>query len=58
MKYVSLIARILLGLVFLVFGLNKLHPFLPHMPMPTGPALAYYLILLQSGLKWSAVFCC
>jgi putative oxidoreductase len=38
MKIVSLIARILLGLVFLVFGANKLVPFLPQGPMPTGAA--------------------
>ena len=29
MKIAVLIARILLGLVFLVFGLNNLHPFIP-----------------------------
>jgi putative oxidoreductase len=34
MKIVVLIARILLGLVFLVFGLNKLVPFIPSPPLP------------------------
>jgi putative oxidoreductase len=29
MKIVVLIARILLGLVFFVFGLNKFYPFIP-----------------------------
>ncbi len=29
MKIVSLVARILLGLAFLVFGLNKFHEFMP-----------------------------
>lgn len=42
MKIVALIARILLGLVFVVFGSNVVatslgHPFL-HAPMPTGAA--------------------
>jgi putative oxidoreductase len=37
MKIAVLIARILLGLEFLVFGLNGFFPFL-HMPMPAGPA--------------------
>jgi putative oxidoreductase len=37
MKVVTMIARILLGLTFVVFGANLVHPFL-HMPMPTGPA--------------------
>jgi putative oxidoreductase len=38
MKIVAVIARILLGLVFLVFGLNKFYPFIPQGPMPTGAA--------------------
>jgi putative oxidoreductase len=33
MKYLYLICRILLALVFIVFGLNGLHPFM-NMPMP------------------------
>ncbi len=38
MKYVTMIARVLLGLVFLVFGLNKFLNFFPLGPMPAGPA--------------------
>jgi putative oxidoreductase len=38
MKIAAMIARILLGLVFLVFGLNKLYPFMPQQPMPPGTA--------------------
>ena len=37
MKIAALIARILLGLIFLVFGLNGFFNFIP-MPMPTGTA--------------------
>lgn len=33
MKIAVLIARILLGIIYVVFGLNYFHPFL-HMPMP------------------------
>jgi putative oxidoreductase len=40
MKIVSLIARYLLGLVFLVFGLNGFFHFLP-MQMPQGVALQF-----------------
>jgi putative oxidoreductase len=40
MKIAVLIARILLGLMFLVFGLNGLLNFL-HMPMPIGLAGQY-----------------
>lgn len=37
MKTVSTIARILLGLIFVFFGANLIHPFL-HMSMPPGAA--------------------
>jgi putative oxidoreductase len=33
MKYLALICRILLGLMFVVFGANGLHPFMPMPPM-------------------------
>ena len=48
MKIAALIARILLGLTFTVFGANGLHPFLPQPPMPPGPALQYISALAQS----------
>jgi putative oxidoreductase len=38
MKYLYLICRILLGLMFVVFGLNGLHPFMP-MQMPPAESL-------------------
>lgn len=38
MKIAVLIARILLGLEFLVFGLNIFLHFIPQQPLPTGPA--------------------
>ena len=38
MKIVVLIARILLGLVFVVFGADKLFHFIPQGPLPTGAA--------------------
>jgi putative oxidoreductase len=47
MKIADLIARILLGLMFLVFGLNGFHDFL-HMPMPTGLAGQYMGALFVS----------
>lgn len=34
MKIATIICRILLGLAFVVFGANILHPFLPMPPMP------------------------
>jgi putative oxidoreductase len=52
MKIVNLIARILLGLMFTVFGLNGLHPFLS-MPMPTGLAGQYMLALFVSHYAYA-----
>jgi putative oxidoreductase len=48
MKIVVLIARILLGLVFLVFGLNGFLNFLPMGPLPTGLAGQFVTVLFQS----------
>jgi len=48
MKIVFLIARILLGLMFTVFGLNGFLHFIPQ-PMPTGDALAYFTVLGGTG---------
>jgi len=47
MKIVNLIARILLGLVFLVFGLNKIVPFIPS-PLPSGLAGQFVGALVTS----------
>ncbi len=47
MKIAVLVARILLGLTFLVFGLNGFLDFL-HMPMPPGPAGQYMGVLFMS----------
>ncbi len=48
MKIAVLIARILLGLVFLIFGLNNLHPFMPMQTMP-GDAGTLTTILFIHG---------
>jgi hypothetical protein len=48
MKMVALIARILLGLTFVVFGANGLHPFLPMPPPPGGLAGQYVTALFLS----------
>jgi hypothetical protein len=36
-KIAATVARYLLGLIFLVFGSNMLHHFLPNPPLPPGP---------------------
>jgi putative oxidoreductase len=48
MKIVALIARILLGLVFFVFGLNGFLNFIPQPPLPTGLAGQFVTVLVQS----------
>ncbi|MGH9637423.1 MAG: hypothetical protein ACRD72_21525, partial [Candidatus Angelobacter sp.] len=48
MKVAALIARILLGLIFFVFGLNGFLHFIPMGPMPTGLAGQYTTVLMQS----------
>jgi putative oxidoreductase len=45
MKIVVAIARILLGLIFVFFGANLLHPFLPMPPMPPGPMKDFNTVL-------------
>src|SRR5271165_3299689 len=48
MKIVTMIARILLGLVFLVFGANKIVPFMPSGSMPGGVAGQFMGALVSS----------
>jgi putative oxidoreductase len=48
MKIAALIARILLGLIFLVFGLNGFLHFIPMGPMPGGTAGQFIGALFQS----------
>jgi len=48
MKIAALISRILLGLIFVVFGLNGFLNFIPMGPMPSGTAGQYLGALAQS----------
>lgn len=47
-KVATLIARLLLGLLFVVFGANGFLHFIPTGPMPPGPAGQFSTILMQS----------
>jgi putative oxidoreductase len=49
MKIAILIARILLGLLFLVFGLNGILHFMKTPPMPPSDAATFATILMNSG---------
>ena len=52
MRIVIMIARILLGLIFLVFGLNGFLNFLNMGPMPTGLAGQFVGALAASHYFW------
>jgi putative oxidoreductase len=52
MKIVILIARLLLGLIFLVFGLNGFLNFLSMGPMPSGLAGQFVGALVLSHYVW------
>ena len=49
MKIITIIVRILLGVVFVVFGANMLHPFLKMPPPPTGPAGDFVGAMASTG---------
>lgn len=46
MKIASLVCRLLLGLIFFVFGLNKLIPFIPA-TLPAGDAGTWALLMVH-----------
>ena len=52
MKIVNLIARLLLGLIFVVFGLNGFLNFINMGPMPTGLAGQFIGALALSHYFW------
>jgi putative oxidoreductase len=48
MKIAVVLARVLLGLLFFVFGLNTLHSFRPVPPMPPSDATTFATLLMTS----------
>jgi uncharacterized membrane protein YphA (DoxX/SURF4 family) len=48
MKYLYLICRILLGLMFVVFGANIMHPFMPMQAPPPGSTVAQFDAVMMS----------
>ncbi len=51
MKIFTTIARIILGLPFLIFGINYFFPFAPH-PQLHGAAIDYMTGLTKTGYFW------
>jgi putative oxidoreductase len=52
MKIVTIIVRILLGLIFVVFGSNAFLHFLPMPPLPKGPASDFATALFGTGYMY------
>jgi putative oxidoreductase len=48
MKIAALIARVLLGIMFTVFGLNGFMHFIPMPPLPAGPAQQFMGAMAES----------
>jgi len=55
MKIVVTVARILLGLVFFIFGLNGLHPFMANPPAPPA-AQAFFMALAATHYMFFLIF--
>jgi uncharacterized membrane protein YphA (DoxX/SURF4 family) len=53
MKVLTIIARVLLGLMFLVFGSNAFLNFIPMPPPPPGLAGDYTKVFLASGYVYA-----
>src|SRR5258706_7790798 len=54
MKTAIVISRFILGLGFVVFGLNILHPFLPQPPIPDGSLPARFMGVMGPS-HWMAL---
>ena len=55
MRTVVTVARILLGLIFFVFGLNGFLHFMPN-PPPTPPAADFFGALIRTGYMFMLIF--
>lgn len=51
MRIAALVARVLLGLIFVVFGANGFLQFMP-MKLPGGLAGQYFAVMVQSGYMY------
>jgi len=55
MKFATMVARILLGFIFLAFGLNGFLHFIPNMPMPNA-AVSFFVGLAATGYFLPVLF--
>ncbi|HEV2134499.1 MAG TPA: DoxX family membrane protein [Terracidiphilus sp.] len=57
MKVTSMIARFLMGAIFVFFGSNHLYAFLPSPPPPHGVAGQYMVAMMASGYLYVVGVC-
>ena len=57
MKILTLIARLLLGLMFVVFGSNAFLHFMPMPPLPETPGGRFIGAMLDSGYIYAVALC-
>ena len=55
MKVLAILCQILLGLMFLVFGLNGFLHFIPNGPMPPADSLPGKFMASMMGSGWMAI---
>lgn len=56
MRTVSIVARMLMGIIFLFFGSNLLFHFLPNPPLPPGPFNSFASALAESHYIYAVGF--
>ncbi|WP_408611481.1 DoxX family membrane protein [Leptospira abararensis] len=54
MKYVDLVFRLLLSIVFILFGISKFYAFMPSPPM-TPKAANFIAAIISTGYLWQLV---
>lgn len=57
MKILTIIARVLLGLMFVVFGSDAFLHFMPMPPLPDTPGGRFIGAMLQSGYIYAVALC-
>ncbi len=57
MKILTIIARLLLGLIFAVFGANAFLHFIPVPPLPDSPAGHFLTAMFESRYIWGVGAC-
>src|SRR3712207_2303317 len=57
MKIATIIVRVLLGLMFVVFGSNAFLQFMPIPPLPDNPGGRFIMAIAESGYMYAVAVC-